>query len=128
MNSLLNNRVFRFAIVGGGATLVHLIIASMLVYSIPSIPIITANTIAFSGAVLVSFAGHSLFTFQSRGSLVKFFVTAMTGLGCNNVVAYIILSISDIKMLSIAVGTLAAPVIVYILSALWVFEQKKNVK
>lgn len=125
MINLLKSRIFRFAIVGGGATIVHLAVASMLVYFTPEIQIFSANAIAFCAAVIVSFVGHTVFTFQSRGSLIKFFATALTGLLCNNAVAYSVLWLSDVKLLSVVVGTCTAPVVVYLLSALWVFEQKK---
>lgn len=122
----LNRRVVRFAIVGIGATIIHLLVASFLVAYFPQIQIISANAIAFSIAVFFSFLGHSYFTFQVQGSLIKFATTAIIGLACNNIVAYTVLWLSGLKILSVVVGTLAAPVVVYFLSSFWVFTHKKT--
>lgn len=117
-------RIFRFAVIGGAATAAHLAAAALVVYSFPSIQIFNANALAFLFAVVVSFVGHSVFTFRTRGSLSKFLATALIGLLCNNIVAYGVLWLTSNKLLSVAIGTCAAPVVVYILSALWVFEKK----
>ncbi|WP_413541928.1 GtrA family protein [Brucella sp. MAB-22] len=109
-----------------GATIVHLVAASALIYINPKISIFNANALAFSIAVVVSFFGHSAYTFRTQGNLLKFSTVALIGLASNNIVAYTILWVSGIKLLSIAIGTLIAPVIVYLLSSLWVFTHKKT--
>lgn len=126
LKNYLENKILRFAVVGGGATIVHLAVATSLVRSFPGMSIFHVNAVAFSVAVFVSFIGHSVFTFKAKGSLVRFVATAVVGLGCNNIVAYALLWATDIKLLSIATGTLAAPVVVYILSSFWVFTIKKT--
>ena len=126
LKKCLENKILRFAVVGGGATAVHLVVAIVLIRNIPTISIFGANAVAFSLAVLVSFIGHSVFTFKARGSLLKFATTAIIGLACNNVVGYIIFWTTEIKMLSIAVGIVVAPVIVYLLSSFWVFKHKQT--
>lgn len=126
MRNYLENKILRFAVVGGGATIVHLALATSLVRGFPSISIFNANAVAFAVAVFVSFIGHSVFTFKAKGSLLRFLTTAIVGLCCNNLVAYALLWATDIKLLSIATGTLAAPVVVYILSSFWVFTIKKT--
>jgi len=126
VKNYLDNRILRFALVVGGATIIHLIVASTLVRTFPSISIFNANAAAFSVAVFVSFIGHWFFTFRAKGSLLTFATTAIIGLCCNNIVAYAILWATDTKLFSIAVGTLAAPIVVYILSTFWVFSHKKT--
>lgn len=121
----IKGKIIRFVIVGGSATLVHMGVASAMIFASPNTPIVAANAVAFSVAVLVSFVGHSRYTFQTKGSLFKFFITACVGLACNNVVAYTALWLTDAKLLSVVIGTLAAPIVVYLLSSLWVFSHNK---
>ncbi|WP_448786199.1 GtrA family protein [Brucella intermedia] len=123
---MLENKILRFAVVGCGATITHLFVALVLIHAHPAISIFIANALAFLAAVFVSYLGHSFFTFQARGSFLKFASTAIIGLVCNNVVGYVLIWATEIKMVSIVGGTLVAPMIVYILSSFWVFTHKKK--
>ncbi|WP_409558555.1 GtrA family protein [Brucella sp.] len=121
---LLNSKIVRFGLVGGGATFVHVIVAAIALYFSPTLPIVLVNMTAFSFAVIVSYVGHMFFTFQTRGSLLKFIITSLIGLLSNNIVAYSSYEMTGFKFFSVLLGTLIAPFVVYVLSTFWVFSNR----
>jgi len=115
-------QIVRFGIVGLAATAVHAAVAITLV-SLTEISPHIANVIAFAVAFSVSFAGHSRFTFRKEGSLWRFIVTALTGFLANVLALEAMLLSSVPAQVAVGLATLAAPIVVFVLSKLWVFGE-----
>jgi putative flippase GtrA len=120
---------FRFLLVGGCATLLHYSIMAFLIYSAS----ITADVASAAGYMLSTFYNYwanARFTFggghsHSR-SLPRFLVTALAGLGINQVMLLWGLYIS----LPLAMAQLAATATVllwnYLVNAIWTFSRIDN--
>ncbi|QSX31181.1 GtrA family protein [Shewanella cyperi] len=81
----------RFALVGGGATFIHLLCALLFNEELLLSPFI-ANLLAFCCAVLFSYTGHYHWTFLSNGrhavQLPKFLLLAVMGLLLNQLLVF----------------------------------------
>lgn len=117
---------FRFIIVGGVATATHLLVAALLFtfYSAPS-PY-AVNVIAFMMAFIVSFYGHRHITFQTRGSMSRFFIVAIAGFVTNNVILTGCLWLGFDGLVAVVIATACMPVLTYLASSLWAFKKKEN--
>jgi putative flippase GtrA len=117
--------IVRFGLVGLVATATHMTVAAVLLWSFPDMPVLLANLIAFAIAFIVSFVGHSRFTFRRSGSPVKFFATSVVGFVVNNLVLVAVLLLTNWRLGAVAVAALVSPVVVYLLSRHWVFLNTK---
>lgn len=116
--------ILRFAVVGGGVLIIHLMTAYGILYLNPTLPVLLVNTLAFVVAFQFSYLGHRLFTFKSNGSQAKFFFVAGIGLCVNNLVTILSDMVSGISFLAIILGNVTAPVVVFIMARFWVFSPR----
>ncbi|MCS2609039.1 GtrA family protein [Halomonas dongshanensis] len=119
-------QLFRFFVVGGGATLIHLAIAALLIFLFPFLHIYAVNFISFLTAFLFSFLGHQYFTFKRQGSLAKFFSVSVLGFFLNNIVLTIGLAFHFPKMIAILIAVMSVPFLTYIVSKIWIFRGDSN--
>ena len=77
-------RLFRFGLVGGGATLVDLGTSVALFRVWPAISEHLVTTTAFFVAFWFSFFGHRYITFQKHGAIGKFLLVALFSLAVRN--------------------------------------------
>lgn len=117
--------IIRFAIVGGGVLLVHLVTAYTILHFYPDLPVLIVNTMAFFVAFKFSYLGHRFFTFKSDESHTKFFFVAGIGLCVNNLVASLGQLAFGIPFVAIILGNVSAPVAVFVLSRFWVFSPRR---
>lgn len=113
-------RLFRFGLVGGGATVVDLAVATFCLHVWAQSEHL-ATTIGFFVAFWVSFFGHRYVTFQSHGKISHFFLVALVGLAVRNVLLSGLLWLGLTGLLPIVIATLAVTILTYILSKFWVF-------
>lgn len=114
-------RLFRFSIVGGGATLVDLATAKFCLFMWPAMSEHLVTSIGFFVAFWVSFFGHRYVTFQSHGKITNFLAVALFSLAVRNVLLSGLLWVGLSGMLPIVIATLAVTVLTYVLSRIWVF-------
>lgn len=114
----------RFLLVGGVATLVHMLVAAGILLVRPDVSAFVANAGAFACAFLVSFVGHRHFTFARPGSLWRFLVVALGGFALNNAILAVALALSVPKLVAVVVATACVPVLTYLASSLWAFRIK----
>lgn len=114
-------QILKFGLVGASATATHMLTAGLIYRLAPSLYPFVINVGAFCVALIVSFVGHSRFTFQTDGSIGRFLVAALAGLATNNMVLGLLLWSGAPPLQSIWVATLAAPLVVYLISKFWVF-------
>ncbi len=115
----------RFALTGGGATLVHLTVA-MLLIRLGVFPLI-GNAVAFATAFMVSFWGHHLFTFAGHGAAAitvfrRFAVVASIGFLANEAGLFLLLMTGVVQpQAAVLLSTAFAAVCTFILSHFWAF-------
>jgi putative flippase GtrA len=114
-------RLFRFGLVGGGATIVDLGIATLCLHLWPEISEYLVTSIGFFVAFWFSFFGHRYVTFQKHGKVSKFLMVALSSLGVRYVLLSGLLWIGLSGLLPIVIATLAVTVLTYVLSRIWVF-------
>lgn len=124
------SRVFKFALLGGLATLLHMALAVGLTLTFEISPYFS-NLLAFLAAFIASFAGHRYVTFagmESRllASMRAFFVVAATGFLANNMVLVWLLEqriVDDIAALLIA--ALIIPAFTFLAARFWAFGSRR---
>lgn len=118
-------RVFRFLGVGAMATVTHLFVGSVALQF--PIPPLTANVIAFSVALLVSFSGHFRFSFADRKppltrSTVRFLCVTGIGFACNQSLFALLLVYTNLGSATILlIATCVVACLSYVLFSRWAF-------
>jgi putative flippase GtrA len=116
-------QLVRFVLVGGAATLTHLVVALAILSGPVRVEPLYANLAAFCVAFGVSYLGHRFFTFKAPGAPIRFLLAALLGLLVNNAVLVTILAAGMSERLAIGIAALAAPAIVFLVSKFWVFSR-----
>jgi len=116
----------RFSLVGGGATLLHFWVASLLVVAWEASPFL-ANAAGFATAFLFSFVGQHFFAFRSRrrvtATILRFTLVALTAFLASNLVLAGLVQWQALPPL--AATLLAAcviPAVSFVLYRWWVFH------
>ena len=114
-------RLFRFGLVGGGATLIDLGTSTLMLWRWPHLAENLVSTSAFFVAFWFSFFGRRYITFQKHGAVGKFLMVALFSLAVRNVLLLALLWIGLSGLLPIVIATLAVTILTYLLSRVWVF-------
>ncbi len=114
-------RLFRFGLVGGGATLVDLGTSALLLWCWPQLAENLVSTSAFFVAFWFSFFGHRYITFQKQGAVGKFLLVALFSLAVRNLLLLGLLGLGLSGLLPIVIATLSVTLLTYLLSRVWVF-------
>ncbi len=116
--------LLRFAVVGGLATVVDLIVTFALVYGLDMGQhenIVTSC--AFAIAFFVSYFGHRFFTFHKSGSAVKFLALALSTLVLRNVIVWLLTDFDIMRGIAPLILAMAlVTVITYIVSKFGIFK------
>ena len=114
--------LIRFVIVGGLATVVDLVMTTVLVFT-TSFHDNLITSIAFITAFWVSFFGHRYFTLKAKGSPVAFFALALSTLAIRNLIVYLLVlaNISGFTALIIAMAVVT--VITYVVAKFKIFKK-----
>ncbi|WP_378944073.1 GtrA family protein [Paracoccus sp. R86501] len=121
-------QILRFGAVGGLATMVHMLIGTMLIQS--GRAALVANCVAFAIAFAVSFLGHISFSFGRQhvdpvAALWRFGWVAMLGFGVNQGVLLALLRLTELPaMLALMVLTTVAAAISFALCRGWAFRDR----
>ena len=116
----------RFGLVGGAATIVHIVIVSLLIAN-TDLPILVANLIAFLAAFGISFSGNYIWTFGSPGSphsaMRRFLIISTSAFAANSL---LLASLTSANYLSPTVSAVSAaaivPLFTYTASRFWGFK------
>ncbi|OAL57874.1 hypothetical protein A6R74_11715 [Halomonas sp. ALS9] len=119
-------RLFRFLIVGGAATSTHMLVAALLFAYFNNPSPYGINAVAFLVAFLVSFYGHRHITFQTRGSIRRFFLVAVGGFLANNAILTGGLALGMDGLVAVIIATACVPVLTYLASSLWAFKTEEK--
>jgi putative flippase GtrA len=121
---LLRHKLVRFAIVGGGSTLSYVLLYTLL--RAWGVDQALANAGAFFIAVIVQYAGHSLFTFRKppadAAQIIRFVVMIGLGFASSAVITGPLASATGLApLIAAAIVAVALPVQNYVFMTLWVF-------
>ncbi len=116
----------RFSLVGILTTTIHITVVWTLL-SMTLLPVLVANTIAFTSAFGISFAGHYLWTFGSPGSprkaMVRFLTISAAAFFLNSILLGTILEMGWFNPTLAVIGSAAViPIITFLASRFWGFD------
>ena len=118
--------VKRFAIIGGLATVTHLLVGNLLIFA--GYAPLKANVVAFLVAFFVSFFGHFYYSFAGHkqrigASLLRFALTALIGFGVNQSILWCFISTGSLAgNKALIASTIFSMIVTYFLSKLWAFQ------
>jgi putative flippase GtrA len=121
---LLQNKLVRFGIVGGGTALTYVLL--YLMFLAAGMPQIAANGIAFLLAVMLQYAGQASFTFgrqlNDRIQIIRFAVMVCLGFASSALMTAVLPDLIGLPdWAAAALVTVYLPVQNYIFMTLWVF-------
>lgn len=116
-------RILRFGIVGGGATVTHIAVANLAnwLQVTPWLAFLLGFVVAFG----VSYLGHRHFTFghESKGSLAKFFIVAVLGLGVGELVLHLLEGLDFApNAVNLTLSVFVIPPATYLAAKFWAFK------
>ena len=120
-------QLVRFGIIGVLASCWHFCMVYLFVSKQLSEPLI-ANIFAFFSAFLISYLGHSLWTFNDKThthktAVRKFFLVALVGFILNEGGYYLLLTLTSLNYMSaLIIILLIVPLITFVLSKYWAFS------
>ncbi len=129
----ITTQLLKFGIIGILSTIIHLLVFSYFVL-VHEISTVISNILAFFFAVIFSFYGHYKVTFHSQlvvaapeikllKRLPRFFLSAITGLLSNIIIAFIIVDILHLKFIyAIILMGVLTPMYLFIINKFWVFK------
>ncbi len=125
MNQLIK-QFFFFGVIGGLATLVNAAIFIVLVDILHFEPLL-GNFLAFLLAVMVSYFGHSWWTFKhkqhSKEKVLKFLLVALIGLGINSTFIWFLMHLLHQSAYIAALPMiLITPLATFFINKFWVFK------
>ncbi len=135
VRALLARRWVRFGIVGGASTLVYVLLGLFFV-SMPAIPVLVGNALAYVLSFVVSYLGQCLWTFRTgdasrdlshRAMLPRFAAIQALGLGLNSAIIWVLMRFGLSYEIAMPAAVLLVPVMVYFLCKYWVFRQRAPV-
>jgi putative flippase GtrA len=121
----LTRQILRFGLIGGLATLAHLSVAVALVEG-AAFPVLRANALAFLAALLLSYLGNRIWTFDGGGThrrdFSRFALVALTCLAVNQAIVYgAVEALGWDYRLALAIVVLVIPAASFLLNRQWVF-------
>ena len=120
-----HKQFFRFGVVGIGSTSIHVLVALTLL-KIAGLSLLMANIGAFFSALLFSYFGNALWSFETRGeakSLGRFFCASAITLLLITLISNWVTETELPPYTGILMVAVVVPVIGFILQKLWVFKR-----
>jgi putative flippase GtrA len=130
MNRPLFEQALRFGAIGTAASAAHVAIALTLIER-ASLPVLTANGLAFMVAVLVSYIGNHSWTFTRVGHherhLPRFLAISLVGLALNQAIVFATVTMAGLPYLvGILIVIAVVPVLTFVLSRSWAFIEFRS--
>lgn len=124
------NRLFRFGVVGGAATISYFLLGLLFV-NILYFPALLGNALAYALSFVVSYLGQCLWTFEAKNGshlkmLPRFAITQGMGLIINSCIIVACMRFGLGYELSMIVAIFLVPVFVYLVCKFWVFTPKTS--
>ncbi|MEP1649727.1 MAG: GtrA family protein [Paracoccaceae bacterium] len=121
------NRLLRFALVGGAATLLYGGLSLILLYGL-GMAAMTAHLMSYALVIPLSFLGQKRITFDFKGNqgkaFLRFVVTSLLGLSLSTAAVWAIKTAGYLPLYGTIAAMLVVPVISYLMMAFWVFLER----
>ncbi|UWQ13862.1 GtrA family protein [Aliiroseovarius sp. M344] len=119
-------QLFRFIGVGGLATITHVLLAT-IAHKFFVTPEMWSNFIGFCGSVLISYSGHSSFTFAAEANhkqhFPKFLFVSLTGLAASSSIVWVVSTLAGGSFyLAMGLVALIVPLATFLALRFWVFS------
>lgn len=128
-NRLFSQRWLRYGTVGAAASATYMGLGILFV-NILSLPLLIGNALAYILSFAVSYAGQSLWTFQSdaphSSMLPKFAATQAGGLALNAFLVGVCVKYGIPYFISMLIAIAAVPIIQYFICKYWVFRPREK--
>jgi putative flippase GtrA len=126
----LIRQLFRFGMVGGLATVVNSALFLIFVDIFKVVPLLS-NLLAFLCAFLVSYFGHSWWTFghrkHSSEKLARFLMTSLLGLAINSCFIWILMhQLHQSAYVAIIPMIFMTPLLIFCINKSWVFKAQHS--
>ncbi len=125
----MEKRWLRFLFVGALATVVYFVFGLLFV-QVLCLPLLFGNALAFALGFIVSYLGHTFFTFEAKDKharmLPRFAATQAFGLLLNSALVWLIVRLGAAYELAMLVATALVPVAVYLICKYWVFRKRET--
>lgn len=121
-------QLLRFIGVGGLATITHVLVAT-IVHKLFSMPEMWSNFSGFCASVLISYFGHSNFTFAAEPNhkqhLPRFIFVSLTGLAASSFIVWLISTFTEGSFyLAMVLVALMVPLATFLALRFWVFSHR----
>ncbi len=121
----LNHKIIKYGLVGGIATLIHIVAAYVYIYLVNN-SIFVSNIVGFLSAFTFSYIVQSKFVFGHAISYIKafryFIVQFISLLAAIAISSYVPLGNSYLKVILVVI---MLPLITYIMHNIWTFSEPK---
>lgn len=127
LTSIVGSRFLRFGSFGAIATLIHLIVFTILVEKL-RVPAVAASIPAFLCAMSFSYTANSKWTFRvsvKHGThLPRYAVVSLFGLGLNILITYLVVNIMEMWYgFALMLVVVAVPLMTYLLNRHWTYRE-----
>ncbi len=129
ISSVTVRQFFVFCVVGVIATLTHYLVA-LFFHELLAVNLYVCNLIGYVTAVVVSYCGHSRFTFRVALSQEIFrrfiIVSILTFIASEGILAVLENTLQLGHRISLAIVVLIIPLITFLLNKMWVFRHSAH--
>lgn len=124
------NRLFKFGVVGGAATVSYFLLGLLFVNVLCFSPLL-GNAFAYALSFVVSYLGQCLWTFEAKNGshlkmLPRFAIAQGIGLVINSCIIIACMRFGLGYELSMIVAIFLVPIFVYLVCKFWVFTPKAS--
>lgn len=117
--------MLRFCIIGSCSLLVY-VSTGFLLLNVVGLTLMAANIIAFFPALMVSYLGQALWSFEASNetsSLLKFVMLSVIALATTMLISYSVTESSIPASFGILITAVVLPIISFVVQKLWVFQK-----
>lgn len=127
VNQKLIKQLCRFGLVGGMATIINCTVFVLLADTLKLQPL-SANFLAFLSAFLISYFGHSWWTFKhnhhTKEKLAKFLTTSLMGLALNSGFVWVLMHcLYQSAYVAVLPMVFITPLLIFFINKSWVFNE-----
>lgn len=130
MSGIFKLDFVRFLAVGGGVTAIHVIVCLIVAGEFDFKPEV-ANFVGYTCAVMVSYLGHSFYTFDSKNAhtfqVPRFAFLSLMGLLVSSLITYVVCTtLGKSLFTAMVITTFTVPLVTYIGAKFWVFSKSEH--
>lgn len=130
VSEFIKPEIFRFLVVGGFITLIHVVVAIISSYYF-NLGNQISNLTGYLVAVFASYFGHSFFTFNATKDHArqapKFFIVSILGFFTSSTITFLVCNLMQGSMFfAMILVAIFVPVVTFLGSKFWVFSKSAS--